>query len=80
MNDTSTPKTNPHLPLWIAFGILSAGFVTFVIVFAVYVSKGYKMLSSARGAMLEKVVRSMALGVVDGVKSAVSNSTRGSNT
>ena len=67
-------KPSPDWPLWVAFAILAACFVVFVVVFAVYVAKGYKMLSSARSGMLERVVNSMARGVADGVASAVSQS------
>ena len=44
-------KPSPDWPLWVAFAILAACFVVFVVVFAVYVAKGYKMLSSARSGM-----------------------------
>jgi len=63
------------VPLWVAFGILALCFIVFVVIFSVFVFKGAKLLKSARSNMVEKVVNSLARGVVDGVASAISHST-----
>ena len=42
----------PQWPMWLAFGLLTACFIAFVVVFTVAVTRGLKFVEAARGDIM----------------------------
>ena len=61
----------PQWPMWLAFGLLTACFIAFVVVFTVAVTRGLKFVEAARGDIMRDMVSSIAKGIVTGVSDAV---------